>query len=747
VAISMQGNWTVRVKSKNAVYGQRFLVAGGTSADGVYPGNPGSAAVFVAGSQWSITVQSQPLGGDWRDSKQRISFPTVAAGLLTFDISSDDDLSDKDFDDLVLTCSMPISSSEFVVYGHAKTYQGPCLFNPCYPWYWLLDSPSALQRALETPGLASILSKLYPERTRPPRPGPGPDPGPFMPLLLPTGLTGTAAGVEFRSNSSDVARPSDADTSGAKARKAPSADQIEAESVARLEARAVRVRSEASPMAAGVTRLSDTEISVAATLGDRYRIPLACDNEAAPGLWLRFQEYDRTAAEDAGGPYTGGGSRENLGFAVTDEVGNYLFRFSRSLADFVAESSDIAVGESPGDAIRPDLIGQVLGTGAVVEYETAPYFDVPNLRRIDFCVPRDLVHPTVGCAGAGGFQRVGDILVVDASLGGHPNTLDDGRVTARNANAPQVDCAAWRGRLRIYGCLGANVARYTIRYWRVGIDTDWQFVQETSLLNYVPDFAPNYAGTPVGPEFVGVRVDGGGVVTRPTYTNHDGDTNWIENDLKVILSSDLYRPFDSPGPVDFWIQGYDTAGKLVAGSDDHLRLFVHNRALYPGRPQNQKGDIASIAMGATALGDCGLFDLTGPAAPLTVRYRAVDPDGFLFSWGLSVIRGNNNPVAVHRTAGVDMAKSYAAAPTPCVFRGTRDEPSADADDYVLTTLTPDTDANGRVAWLPAGVNFCAFGFRVTANDRVTDGRAGGTYPQVVFWEDLIGLTYTAPPPP
>ncbi len=35
MAIAMQGNWTIRVKSKKAVYGQRFVIAGGTSADGV----------------------------------------------------------------------------------------------------------------------------------------------------------------------------------------------------------------------------------------------------------------------------------------------------------------------------------------------------------------------------------------------------------------------------------------------------------------------------------------------------------------------------------------------------------------------------------------------------------------------------------------------------------------------------------------------------------------------------------------
>src|SRR6185503_14748520 len=106
--------------------------------------------------------------------------------------------------------------------------------------------------------------------------------------------------------------------------------------------------------------------------------------EPAPGILLRFNEYDRTATERAGGPYAGTGNREDLGVAATDEQGNYLFRFSRSLADFASESADLAVGELPSDAIRPDVIVQVLGTGGV-QYESAPYFDIPNLRRIDLC--------------------------------------------------------------------------------------------------------------------------------------------------------------------------------------------------------------------------------------------------------------------------------------------------------------------------------------------------------------------------
>jgi hypothetical protein len=54
---------------------------------------------------------------------------------------------------------------------------------------------------------------------------------------------------------------------------------------------------------------------------------------------------------------------------------------------------------------------------------------------------------------------------------------------------------------------------------------------------------------------------------------------------------------------------------------------------------------------------------------------------------------------------------------------------------VLTALQP---SPAGTPWLPAGHNFCAYAFTLTANDRVTDGRSA--YPQSVFWQDLIGLS-------
>ena len=103
-----------------------------------------------------------------------------------------------------------------------------------------------------------------------------------------------------------------------------------------------------------------------------------------------------------------------------------------------------------------------------------------------------------------------------------------------------------------------------------------------------------------------------------------------------------------------------------------------------------------------------------------------------------MIRGNNVGLPVD-FSGVLPSNAPGVAPLPCGSRGTRDVLPADADDYVLTTVVPDAAAPANGAWLPVGVTFCAFGFRLVASDRVTDGRSG--YPELAPWYDLIGLSY------
>ena len=60
--ISMQGNWTVRVKSKDAAFDQRLHCQWSESGNGTHAGAVGTT-VTVTGTQWSIAVQNNPGTG------------------------------------------------------------------------------------------------------------------------------------------------------------------------------------------------------------------------------------------------------------------------------------------------------------------------------------------------------------------------------------------------------------------------------------------------------------------------------------------------------------------------------------------------------------------------------------------------------------------------------------------------------------------------------------------------------------
>ena len=90
MAITMQGAWTVTVKSKNAGFDQRFIISRPGTPDIVVSGVPGNSA-FVTAPQWSVNFQSRAGAGQpWIDSAQRITFPSVSGGLLRFNINTDD---------------------------------------------------------------------------------------------------------------------------------------------------------------------------------------------------------------------------------------------------------------------------------------------------------------------------------------------------------------------------------------------------------------------------------------------------------------------------------------------------------------------------------------------------------------------------------------------------------------------------------------------------------------------------------
>jgi len=122
--------------------------------------------------------------------------------------------------------------------------------------------------------------------------------------------------------------------------------------------------------------------------------------EPGVNITLKFSEYDRTAAELAGSAYTGTGDRLQLGHAISDMNGNYIFRFSQSFSELVNEiDNDIPTGEDVAVQARPDIIVSVADSlhPSAILHETAPYFNVPQMRRIDICLPKEKINPSSLC--------------------------------------------------------------------------------------------------------------------------------------------------------------------------------------------------------------------------------------------------------------------------------------------------------------------------------------------------------------
>jgi hypothetical protein len=724
MSISMQGSWTVQVKSKSAAFAQRFIIQGSANGvDGVYAGVTTTPSVNVTGPQWSVSIENDQGAGNWTPSAERIGTPASSGGQISFDIRSDDaGGGDKDYNDLVLTCSTSASDSDFVVYGRVKTYSGFCRFNPCFPFpYLVIDSPLVLKRVLDDSRIRAAIEALYPERLRRlikarrfPIPIPEPDPpAPFRPMMIPLAETeGTPV------------------LASAKARTTRSLAAFEpAAGIAPVAAESQRT----TLGAAVIDRYSDSILDLAKFKD--FRIFPLCTVKSRPGVLLRFQEYDRTAAELAGGPYTGEGSRQNLGFTVTDELGNYIFHFTRTLSDIAEEIGDIPSGVSAAAGLRPDLIVQIvagLGATPTVLYESGLFTDIPNLRRIDLCIPADVLQPgTDACSGTRAIQAIGNIFTIS----GVGNTVDAaGRITATHPSGPSITRGAWGGNLHMFACfLGLpQVKTYTIRFRKPG--GGWSFVNEAyTHINKAAIGDPTSPLHKVGPFDSNLNVDGGGFVVVPAYNNIEADPNWVETHRlrKIILHSQIYiaalYATEGAGSVDFRIEGYDASGNKVAGADDTIRLFIDNRPV--------TGDIASITKGSSTPGECALFTLASPNEVLTVRFKASQPGGFLLSYGLAVFRGSATPVPVaDSTAPVEpLSVDYNEATHGNFFFGTANSPNSDGDGYVTVDLQPTSGA-----WLPAGKNFCAFSFEVDGCPRITNGYSLFTCHRLDF--ELVGIS-------
>lgn len=741
--ISMQGNWTVGVKAKNAGFPQRFIISGAATGNGTYNGVTTTPAVAVTGTQWTIAIQHNP-GTGFQLSDSKLKFPQQIGGNYEFDIQSNDSGSDEDYDDLILTCSRPAAANDFIIYGNVSLYSGRCFFNPCRRDIFVIETPWALEAVLKNRRLREIITELYPERVPPFKIDPNPpDPPYFQPIVI--DLFGEALQPKTTvSVSRQVAEPVKTRGKASAKETAPAADELRVEQTA--PARQLVTES----------RISANKYEIAKVIDSYFRI---CNVEPGSGLTLTFEEYDRTVLEQSGGPYTGTGNRRLLGDTITDMFGNYVFLFSFDMTfPGLEDADDTFPGQSVNEFAYPDVIVKVTGLASWdVLYESAPYYNVPNLKRINLCLPKSTVRVTASCANGNLIGSLGNVFV-----GGNQNTAastaaaalrrygnnnffeETGVVSVHNSQAGfAVECAAWSGTVDIFGCIydetkpitDNKIRWYTIRVARKPLfgPPAWTFVTE----NYKhPLFhkrnLPNYNGDDVGPFPTTIA----GVPNTPAYKNiryelHTGgpNTDW-ENahiDRLIRLNTALYDIVGgahSPGSFLVRIDGYDAAGNLVAGKTDMIAMYIHNKGINFGFGGPNLTDNSIVDAG------CGLFRLTDAQnlTPMALSFMANDPHGFLDSYSLTMGRCPSPTIALQADPMADTAAgetTLAGGASTSVhndcdgYTGTLDEFGA---GLIASTIEP---AVGEEGWIKTGEYFTIYSFHLTARQRVTNGYNSG----------------------
>ena len=687
MSLAMQGSWTVSVKSKSAAAPQRFTISGAATGNGTHVVSGSTAAVPVTGPHWRITIEAQQ-GSVWKPSVMRFKNPVQSASVVRVDIESNDFGADQDFNDLILTCSMPTSSADFVIYGHATSYSGPCWFNPCFRFHLVIDSLAQLSQALKNPVARAAIEKLYPEHVLPGPKNP-PDPAPlrtFTPLMLPTPRS---PGLPPRTL--QVTRTANEGTT----------------------------RQLVSGRSASTAMLDGALTQKIGILLDGQKAFFLCKTTTLGNYGLRFQEYDRTAAELGGGAYTGTGDREDLGTTATDPFGNYVFRFSRSLGEVVDEVlNDVAVGEDATVQALPDLIAQVLGAGLVPAAETGCFFNVHNLQRIDICVPDTNIVLPSSCVDNKILTFIGKISMTSAL-----NSLDTtGRITAHSTagNAPQIDCGVWWGNLDLWGCLGDDVARYTVRTRPLGGGSgDWLFHSDVERREIAGGLSKKIG--PFSDLALAIPDFSGGTGFQPNYHNPELDPTIVQPG--TFLKATLFSATFPTGSYEMRIDGYNAAGAFLRG-ETH-RLFIDNEV---PTVVISNIDLAGVPVDISGVG-CTLQTLA-PAelsAPLAVTYKVDHTRGAILDYALHISRCNE---------GADYAMHYVSGGQPSFTwvhdnavdcesgdnfrRGTAEDPAHDGTGFVTTTQTP-VDP-----WLKASENFTILRVSVGFNWRATNGYENAT---------------------
>ncbi|WP_448103794.1 hypothetical protein [Pedobacter panaciterrae] len=751
--ISMQGNWTVRVTAKNATFKQQFVVQGATSGNGTYQGTVGAADVVVTGAMWTLNIQHNP-GTGFQNSDARIKFPTKVGGNYQFQIQSNDGGGDQDFDDLVLTCFTPAGYQDYLAYGHVSTYSGLCLYNPCYRSHFVIDNIFAFEKALKNPGIREVIEKYYPERIPSVIVNPNPpDPGPFKPLMI---------------NLTD-----DRQTPGRVA------DLFSIENQERaIDTRAASLKGTENISLESTLKYTKTiqlDTNVSNTLSSARRdivgvfdnARFGCSVADGKNISLNFEEYDRTAAEKAGNPYTGSGERRNLGFAITDMNGNYIFHYKHTLTDIFDELFDYASGEDLAAQVMPDLIVSIPGStvGAPVLYESACYFNVSRIKRIDICIPASVIPKPFNCFNGNMIGSLGNVIIggnqnstasfAFAAMDRNSAALDnhlhaDGRISSHNVLAGlNIDCAAWAGTVDVKGCLyntqrKANdpiIAFYTIRYSKNMSEpfSSWNYVTEGYMgylfqgfgLDLLPKLIGSYDTIPL-------KVDGGPAIKVPYYLNVEAQIEagipWIPYDKNrlIQLNTAIYQS-TAPGTVYFRMDGYDAAGNHISGATDMIAMYIDNNSL-----GFSLDNVWFDADGVNIVkAECNLYRIKEAYlnTPLNVTFKACEthPNSvFQDHYDLSIGKCGTS-------AGFEVKRLGSSLPEPSIlhgdnptnneahncpgYRGTADASKFGDSNSHQITFVPLPVPTGK--WLEPTESYATVSIGLTASKRTTNGYGAG----------------------
>lgn len=775
----MQGNWTVTVKSKSAAFPQQFVVQGAPIGSGEYDGIPGGprSTAYVFGQQWSISIQNDP-GTGWQASATRITFPTVIGGNYSFDILSNDAGGDEDFNDLILTCTTPVTINTFMIYGNVTLYGRSCIFNPCRKSPYIIDTHYGLERAIKNPVVGNWIKKYYPERVPPIKVDPNPpDPPYFSPIVFDL----TEEAIQPKTSLKYVRKPSYEKKENLK--KDEPDKQLEIGNYNLI----------GSPQTKAARQKMTADNLVLATAIDR--LIFNCYTDPGANLTLSFEEYDRTTAEISGGPYTGEGNRRFLGHAITDMNGNYIFRFNFDMTTpGLEDHSDIAPGEDIDTVIYPDVIVKVIQFSPYrIIYESAPFYNVPNRKRINLCLPESVIPAQFSCFNGNLIGSLGNVFI-----GGNQNTTGStssaaltryglnylepsGVISVRNFFAGfKVECAAWTGRVDIKGCMydearpfnENNIVWYTLEIRRAGT-AQWHYITENFKVpkNHLIG-TPGYTGSDVGPFFpnAGGTLDG----SVPAYINIQRevklgnlDMDWRPDSIGCYmqLTTSLYDVINgvrTPGTFYLRVRGYNGAGVHVPGATDLIAMFIHNNGFFHNNVSTYQLTQPAFVLPTPPdppIQDagCGLFRLLNSQlhTPLVFSFVASDPYGFVDHYTMRMDRCPGTPLDLTRATLPDPTTTPFTINSPDPgYRfpgGVKSNVHNDAnplascpgytgtqEDYApgLVTLwiAPPPTGDG---WIKAGEYFTVYSFVLDAQLRVTNGYNSGLSPYSPLYSQIM----------